>query len=210
MTSRENRTFDYRTLRLVIGLIAFLLPFVVSIIANTTLASISGSYYTEARDWFVGLLFIVGGFLLAYNGHTQVQANVSKVASVAAVGIAVFPTACDKCGTTITSIIHFTSATILFSALAYFCLGPFREQLIGQGGKKRLRRNIYLLCGVTMIVCMLSIAGSNIILPSEVVQDLRIVYWGEAIALGAFGVAWFVSGKALGLFADKDEMLKLY
>ena len=61
-----------------------------------------------------------------------------------------------------------------------------------------------------MIACMVGIAAANLILPSESVADWRIVYWGEAIALIAFGVAWFVSGKALSIVADEGKRLKLW
>ncbi|MCP9888370.1 hypothetical protein KBY96_10585 [Cyanobium sp. ATX 6A2] len=204
-----NEVFDYRTHRLSMGLIALLLPLIVSAVSGERLDSISASYYTEARDWMVGLLFVVGAFLLSYNGHTQKQSSVSKIAAFAAAGIAIFPTACKGCETTPTTALHFACAAILFSALAYFCLGPFREKLRGRGGKKQLRSQIYLVCGTTMIVCMVAIAAANLLLPAETVSTLRIVYWGEALALIAFGIAWFVSGKALPLLTDKDERLML-
>lgn len=51
--------FDHKTLRLLLGIIAFALPFLVTFIASTPLPSVSASYFTEARDWFVGMLFIV-------------------------------------------------------------------------------------------------------------------------------------------------------
>lgn len=57
-TSDSNKVFDYRALRLVMGLIAFALPIVASAVSSTQLTSISASYYTEARDVFVGLLFL--------------------------------------------------------------------------------------------------------------------------------------------------------
>jgi NADH:ubiquinone oxidoreductase subunit 6 (subunit J) len=60
-----------------------------------------------------------------------------------------------------------------------------------------------------MIVCMLVIAGASLQLSAETISNLRVVYWGEAVALIAFGIAWFVSGKALPLIADKEERLKL-
>jgi len=82
-TTTTNKVFDYRTLRLLIGLIAFSLPLVVELLATATIPSISASYYTEARDAFVGMLFIVGAFLWAYNGHTDWQGRWSKVAAVA-------------------------------------------------------------------------------------------------------------------------------
>lgn len=206
---RQKEIFDYRTLRFVIGVIAFSLPFIVSFVASVSLPSISASYYTEARDGFVGMLFIVGGFLLAYNGHSTKQLIASKVASVAAIGIAIFPTSCKECEPGIISTLHYLSAAILFSILAYFCLVPFRKNIKDKSGKKKLRNNIYLWCGVMMIVCMLFIAGVNIVLPSETIKNFRLVYWGEAISLCAFGFAWFVSGKALRVFAEKDEVNNL-
>ncbi len=202
--------FDYRTLRFVIGIIAFFLPFIVSVIASTSLSSISASYYTAARDAFVGMLFVVGGFLLAYNGHSYKQLIASKVAAFAAVGIAIFPTACADCNSGIMSVLHYISAAALFIILAYFCLGPFRKNLRDQSGKKGLRNKIYLFCGIVMLLCIVGIAGASLILSSEVVEQLRIVYWGEAIALDAFGFAWFVSGKALGVFAEPDEINKIF
>lgn len=208
--SIQKNIFDYRTLRLVIGLIACLLPIVVSFFSSQTLTSISASYYTEGRDWFVGLLFIVGSFLLAYNGHTRKQLVASKIAAFAAVGIAIFPTACEKCEAGFISTLHYISAAILFSILAYFCLVPFRKKVKAKNSSKQSRRNtIYLLCGIVMIICMLGMAIANFALPAEFVARLRLIYWGEAIGLGAFGVAWFVSGKALPFFADPNERLKL-
>jgi hypothetical protein len=205
-----TEVFEYRTHRLVMGLIALSLPLIVSALSSEKLASISASYHSEARDWLVGLLFVVGAFLLSYNGHTPRQSAISKIAAFAAAGIAIFPTACRTCATTPTTVLHFVCATVLFSSLAYFCLGPFREKLLGSGGKKRLRRRIYLACGLTMIACMVTIAAANLLLPAPAVAALRIVYWGEAIALFAFGIAWFVSGKALGLLADEEEQLRLW
>jgi len=205
-----SEVFEYRTHRLVVGLIAISLPLIVSLVSRVQLTSISASYYTDARDWLVGLLFVVSAFLLSYNGHTQRQSIISKFAAIAAAGIAVFPTACKACPASPTTFLHFLSAAALFFSLAYFCLGPFREKLLGKGGKKRLRSRIYFICGITMIACMAIIGASSFILPSDTIANLQIVYWGEAIALFAFGIAWFVSGKALAIIANEKERLRLW
>jgi hypothetical protein len=93
--SIPGKVFDYRALRLIMGIIAFALPFTVSIVSSSTLSLISASCYTEARDIFVGMPFIVSAFLWAYNGHTKFQARASKAASISAIFVALFPTACD-------------------------------------------------------------------------------------------------------------------
>lgn len=220
-TTTINKVFDYRTLRLLVGLIAFFLPIVAEVLATATIPSISASYYTEARDAFVGMLFVVGAFLWAYNGHTDLQSNLSKVAAVAAICVAFFPTACHLCGmenapsscvsceTTTASFIHYASAGILFGVLAYFCLGPFREKTKGQPGKKGQRAKIYFTCGCVMLACIVITAAANFILSEDTNKSLRITYWAELIALAAFGVAWFVAGKWL-LFVDKEDAIKIF
>ena len=74
------------------------------------------------------MLFIVGSFMWAYNGHTLLETIASKIASAAAVIVALFPTSCDGCPGDATSTIHFTAAGILFLILAFFCLVPFRQR----------------------------------------------------------------------------------
>ena len=209
MRAHTNSVFDYRALRLLMGIIAFSFPFVVSIVSSTPLSSISASYHTEARDIFVGLLFIVSAFLWAYQGHRQIEANMSKVASVTAVLVALFPTACETCEPNIFSTIHYVAASILFSILAYFCLGPFRKNTKGQSGKKGRRAKIYFVCGWVIISCILTIGLSNLAFSSEMVKALHITYWGETIALFAFGIAWIVAGKVIKPLVDNDEALKL-
>jgi uncharacterized membrane protein len=207
-TTNINKVFDYRTLRLLMGIIAFTLPFIVTLISSTTLLSISASYYTEARDIFVGLLFVVSAFLLAYNGHTLKEAWASKIASFAAMVVAIYPTSCELCEPDIKSIIHYIAAAIFFSILAYFCLGPFRKNTRGQTGKKGRRAKIYFICGWIIIICMLIMGISKFTLPAEVQDSIYITYWGESVALWAFGVAWMVAGKVIPLLVDEEEALK--
>ena len=65
----EGLVFDYHTIRLIIGLIAIIFPLVVRIRASQITDSISWSYHTDARDFFVGFLFVLGAFLMSYKGH---------------------------------------------------------------------------------------------------------------------------------------------
>ena len=61
-----------------------------------------------------------------------------------------------------------------------------------------------------MVGCMLGMVVAKLILPSETTDELRLTYWAEAIALGAFGVAWIVAGKYLPFLVDDDEALKVF
>ena len=212
-TQPANKVFDYRALRLLVGVIAFSLPFVVSAIANSSLGSISGSYYTNARDVFVGLLFIVGAFLWAYNGHkTQhkiSQKTLSKIAALAAIGLAIFPTTDGNAPATLISTLHYVSAAVLFLILSRFCFVFFQVDIKGQGGKKRRRSKVYYLCGWIMLICMLVIAAKQIPFINEKVGDFALVFWAESVALCAFGAAWIVAGKYLSIFTEPEEKLAL-
>ena len=57
--SKEYLTFDYRAIRLMIGLIAIFFPLVVRIFASKITDSISWAYHTNARDVYVGFLFVI-------------------------------------------------------------------------------------------------------------------------------------------------------
>jgi len=208
-SSNNSKVFDYRVLRLLVGIIAFAIPICVTIISSDSLSSISASYFTKARDAFVGMLFIVSAFLWAYNGHSKTQSYMSKIAAVSAIFVAVFPTVRDNCETSTTSVIHYVSAFILFSILTYFCLGPFRKNTRGKGGKKGRRSIIYLICGLIMFASMLGIGIGEIALSDELMATLRITYWAETIALFSFGCAWMVAGKYFKPLVDKDEELYL-
>jgi len=205
----SDSVFDYRALRLLVGLIAFALPIVVTLVSSTQLSSISASYHTEARDAFVGMLFVVSAFLWAYNGHSSAEAWASKIASLAAILVAIFPTSCDICKTDIRSIIHYGAAATLFAILAYFCFFPFRQNTKGKKGKKGRRSKIYFLCGWIMVGCMLSLLIAKLTLSDETMRVLSVTYWAELIALEAFACAWIVAGKYFSLFVDKDEAFQL-
>lgn len=202
-----NKVFDYRALRLLVGIIALAIPFVVWWVSNVYLTSISASYYTDARDAFVGMLFVVGAFLWAYNGHSQKQKLASKVAAVSAIGVALFPTTCDTCTSSTTGTLHYIFAAVLFIILTVFCFVFFQKDIKGQGGEKGRRSKIYFACGVLMVLAMLILASQLVIDFEEKFGWMRVTFWAEALALGAFGVAWIVAGKFLpGLASDKERL----
>lgn len=200
--------FDYRTLRLLMGAIAFAVPFVVLWRSAAPLESISAAYCSEeARDAFVGMLCVVGACLWVYRGHFRTEAWASKVAGMSAVLVAFFPT-CVKGRPTINAVIHYGAAFALFAVLIYFCFGPFRKKIKGRGGRRRLRSAVYLTCGTIMAACILGLGAAKLTLPKETLDGWRLTFWAEAIALWAFGVAWMVAGKCVKALVDDDEEYK--
>ena len=66
--SKQKLVFDYRALRLTVGLVAFGLPIVTWLISSASISSISASYHTGARDIFVGSIFVIGALFLHTTG----------------------------------------------------------------------------------------------------------------------------------------------
>ena len=209
---QHTKVFDYRGLRLLVGVIALFISVVVSVLAGKDLPSISASYYSCGRDMFVGLLFVVGAFLFAYNGHSRIESLASKIASIAAVFVAIFPTAPDAplathdcCQAVVVSCVHYVAAATLFSILTYFCFLPFRDRLdkrLNKDFPQQARRNvIYLTCGSVMLISMAALLAQQLLsytIPS-------FTYYGETAALTAFGISWLTASKIFPWISHPTE-----
>lgn len=218
----EQKVFNYLALRFFMGVIAFLMPILVWLVAGGVIASISESVHSDARDLYVGMLFIVGAFLLAYKGHSNPQAIASTIGGLAAIVAAIFPTLCNEvtqtCSSHFTfnmdpstaSLIHNIAALILLGVLTFFCLFPFRDKAAGKGGTGRRRALVYVICGWIMAAC---IAILFLVVSDKIPEEIggyRLIFVGEFVALMAFGIAWFVAGRwyrlsCLGLVDKNDD-----
>jgi hypothetical protein len=244
-TSHEDKEiiFDYKALRLMVGVIAFFLPWVVIVATWSVTSSISASYHTGVRDIFVGAMFVIGALLLAYNGHhplldaTKIgglwgwlgkfwkaalefrrmerqyeERVISLIGGVAAIAAALCPTACDDCNADLKSLIHGISAGILFSAVVYFCLVGFLDRVRDalpmtweEGGRRKLRAWIYLVCGWGIALIMLVALIAPFLLTVSVAKERAITFWAETAALWLFGIAWMTASKFLRFLVDKEE-----
>lgn len=94
---RNELIVSYLFLRQTVGWIGTLLP-IVLLVGNAISSSaprpdsISGYYYTDMRNIFVGALCALGVFLVAYRGYDDVDESITNVAGVAAIGVALCPT----------------------------------------------------------------------------------------------------------------------
>jgi hypothetical protein len=168
-----------------IGMLGFILPILLWTIAGwrptkglphqwELLTSISAYYYTGATAVFVGILFVLGIYLLTYEGYNNEYYRHDRcaaiVAGIAAIMVAFFPARAPTDSlvpswwTPPLGTIHLTSAVILFSAFSFFSLFLFRKSK-GEDEKplssdKRTRNRIYAVCGAAIVLCMLW-AGSS-------------------------------------------------
>src|SRR4051794_38276106 len=88
---------SYLFLRRAIGVIGVALPPVLIlgkllVDGGGLLDSLSGYYYTDVRNVFVGAMCATGVFLLSYRGYSRADNIAGNVAAVAAVGLALCPT----------------------------------------------------------------------------------------------------------------------
>ena len=202
-----KQEIDHRTIKLVVGLVAITLAPLTSLFSTDPIDSISAAYYEggTAQEILIGFLFAIAAFLLAYNGRGRKEMIRSKVASVAALGIALIPCECTKPGTI--SPVHVACATVMFLILAWFCY-LFHRRARGKGhGRPRLRARIYAVCGIAMLVSIV-VLGANVAMKGALAASLhfpRLVFWGEALALVSFGISWLTASHTLPLINEPAE-----
>lgn len=197
---------DHRTIKLLVGVIALTLANLTSFLAGVPLPSISASYYAGgwAQTIFVGFLFAIAAFMLAYNGQSRLEMVLSKLAAVAALGVALFPC---RCGThdEIIPHVHALAAAAMFMILAGFCL-IFHARAVDKGwAQARWRAGIYVACGTVMLGAMGVLVADYWLHGSLGAAIPRLTFHGERAALMAFGVSWLTASRTLPGITRSDE-----
>jgi hypothetical protein len=204
----NNQIISYYALRILIGATGILLPLLLicgNLITNNTLAielSVS-DYYDNgtAGDILVGILFVLGFFLMAYKGYERIDSITANLGCIFALGVALFPTTSNN---DLVHSMHFVFATLLFSVFIFFSIYLFRKSGLGNRTKQKDNRNrVYLVCGIIMIVCILGIALSMYFFES-LSETLNLVFWLESLALMAFGFSWITKAEFL-FMKDEDD-----
>ena len=213
LASPKRTEIDEHTAKLIVGVIALSLASLTSFFSGIPLQSISASYHAGgwSRDIFVGFLFAIFAFLIAYNGNSKPQMVLSKIAAVAALGVAVFPCKCES-DIDVIPYAHGTFAAVMFIILAFFCYIFYRRAWNKGHLQAIIRAYIYAICGITIVASILIIAIDNLsggIISSRI--D-RLTFYGENAGLVAFGIAWLTASRALPLITknDKDDRFSLF
>src|SRR5262245_6501070 len=156
LSTPKRPEIDNHTMKLIVGVIAISLAYLTSRFAGTDLGSISASYYAGgwSRDIFVGFLYAIAAFLLAYNGESRREMILSKVAGIAALGVAMFPCECDSHEEIIPQV-HAVSAAIMFVVLAFFCYKFLQRAKLKGHAQAKARVILYAFCGIAIVVAML-------------------------------------------------------
>ena len=211
-------------LRRGIGVVGLLLPPAVTLGACLSDGGLPGSmsatYYTEARDVFVGGLCAIGVFLICYRPDTMRRSSFwrtenfwSTAAGASAVAVALFPTLPNQEVVAVTDadrrigLIHGVSAVVLFGILAAFCLVFFPRLTAPHRTDGKVWRNkVYRSSGLIILAAIVLAVLSSLFLPETVYDWANPLLWCEAAAVWAFAVAWFVKGETVLTDAQVDRL----
>lgn len=212
-SNKDPDIIAYRQLRTAIGLLAFFLPYLlilggILVCQEPPQPSISDYYYCCVRNIFVGMLWAIGVFLFSYRGYEASEYWLSKIASIAVIAVALFPTTPEDPTSTdkIVGAIHLLCAAVFFLILAYMSFFLFTRH-----GKKRMtpqkyeRNCIYRVCGLIIFLCVLmigSIKACVLLDPTFHAPDRYMLFF-ETIAILAFAISWMVKADGFTWLNDK-------
>ena len=139
------------------------------------------------RNWFVGVLFAIGGLLAVYKGFRPAEDLALNLASIFAVLVALFPNNWD--GSQSGPPYHGIFAVSFFLCIAYVCIfcASATLSLVREDRKDRLRR-LYKTLGLAMVASPVVAA----ILSYFPWFSGRYVFVVEVLGVYAFGVYWLV------------------
>ncbi len=206
----EKHEIDHHIMKLIVGVIALTLANLTAFFASSPLDSISASYHEPGwpRDIFVGFLFAISAFLLAYNGYGGTEMVLSKVAAVAALGVAIFPCQC-KTHDEIIPYLHAISAAVMFLILAVFCWFFYQRAREKRQRRADWRAWIYLVCGVVIVVAVVVLILDDLMGGPIQKSVPRLVFYGERAGLVAFGISWLVASRVLPVLTAPEERVSL-
>jgi hypothetical protein len=202
----RRKEIDHRTMKLIVGVVAISLPGLTSVFAKTPLMSISASYWEggPSQTIFIGFLFAIASFLLAYNGYTRREMMLSKIASVASLGIALFPCQCDQPAPGV-PVVHFASAATMFLILAFFCYAFYERARAKGHSEANVRATVYAVCGTAIVLSIVVLALDEVLGGPLTDRVPALTFYGEATGLIAFGISWLIASRTLPVVTRPDE-----
>lgn len=212
MSSPHPREIDHRTMKLIVGLMAISLAQITSWFAGSSqIDSISASYHAGgwARDFFVGFLFAISTFMIAYNGRDARERILGRIAAIAGMGVALFPCHCGDPKNELIPWVHGISAAVMFVVLAFFCWGFYRRAKAKGHPCALMRSKIYMLC-LIVIILVITVLGIDGVTGEHLKEFVpRPTFYGENAGLIAFGISWITASLTLPGITTPDERFRL-
>ncbi len=188
----KRQEIDHRTIKLIVGIVSL------------SLAGLTSAFATTAITFFIGFLFAIAAFLLAYNGLSLIEMILSKVAASAALGVALFPCECGG-HPALVPYVHGASAAVMFLILTYFCYAFYKRARQKGYREANVRATIYASCGVAILGSILVLAFDHFS-GGELSQRIpRLEFYGESVGLIAFGISWLTASRTVPVLTRQDE-----
>ncbi|MEM1417200.1 MAG: hypothetical protein AAGH15_20040 [Myxococcota bacterium] len=214
-----NGAWGYRT-PAIVGLAAFAMPVAVVLVGlgactESPLLPTLSDYVHHARAGlaFMVPLWIVGLFLLvAYRGHTLLDALLSLLAGAGAIMAAVFQVAMELCITDrgpwadrlVVRELHYAGAIALFVSAWAFCRCSFPRCLVrARTPGASWRRTLFLRCARVIAVSAVLLGVAFGFEDALGIEGLPVIALLETVMLFAFGTAWLVHAGLTGNFLDE-------
>ncbi len=190
---------SYFTLRVGIAFLALLFPFILwfgGLWQGIHLQDSMSAYYhatyggKSMRDFFVGILWALGVFLVLYKGYENKENWALNFAGIFAVGVAIFPMQWN-CGEQCQNFsLHYVCAILLFLCMAFvciFCQSETLQEIKNDAIKNRFRQGYWVL-GILMILSPLAA-----FLLAVIFRRLQsYLYIAEVTGIWVFAIYWFV------------------
>jgi hypothetical membrane protein len=160
------------------------------------------------RNWFVGILFVMGACLYLIKGFSKWENIFLTIAGILAVCVAIFPMPWERAPVTGFPK-HYVSAVAFFIFIAFvcmFCSGktlkympniPNRDKVIAH------YKHLYRMLAISMVLSPVAAYLFN-----EFTGQNSLGFWAEAFGIWAFGIYWLVKTKELRLSDVEHRALK--
>lgn len=208
--NKMNVTVDTKRMRIMIGVLGMILPWLVALITLSWPQSISITYYSIfAVGTFMVVLGSAGILLINYKGYEKIDDITATIAGIFGILICLFPmtylpdpqmkTGILHLPSNISNIFHCISAAGFFGTLAFMSFFLFTKTDGVLTHKKKIKNIIYRVCGIGMVASFLLFLLNYI--PNFAPYNLTWII--EAIALFFFGTSWIVKSNAFPFLDDK-------
>lgn len=179
--------------------------------------SVSSTYYANSNMFMIGELVAIGIMFLSYHGYDTKDTILSTIQGVSALGVVAFPTKLSCFDEFVTQVGLFgfdpNTSHIVHCISTFLLCGTFWINLmflftLSNGNiteKKKLRNLIYRICGVIVILGLLTLIFGNIICNSLEYNWFPITLIGEFIVFVPFGFSYIVKSGCLKCFNDDEE-----
>lgn len=211
---KENVTVNTKRMRIMIGALGLLLPWLVALIQLEWPGSISETYYSLfSVGTFMVILGSAGILLINYKGYDDWDDITATIAGIFGILICLFPMTAWKVNgshpelvqvgifhldSTLSNVFHCISAFAFFGTLAFMSFFLFTKTSGEITPQKKIKNIIYRVCGVGML-------GSFLLMLLQLIPGFHcynITWIVEAIALFFFGTSWIVKSDAFPFLQD--------